>query len=333
MLLDLTKIEPENRDHFVFYATHDMVVYKDGRKIIMDDCSGNHITEVDCPPSHKVYESLDIGDALLLVIGGKYLVYLNKTGARSFFEELPISRVGRVLSDTYESNHKNSLLFAGHLHNKVHFINYDFIDKKRVSQSSSWEVGQVNDIQVVDGKIFALMDNAYLICCDASTGETLWTRFETGKIEPRIIPHEGGLIYACQKLIKVYKDTKAEIIRVPLARPDTLECLRGNSLYYTAKEMKHVCCLDLRSKQLIWEITGTEPITKTITVSGKLNSNIYDMMFVQTPNAVTLINLSLGRVHSHFKMVNVQNIRLTGDHILIHKRSDDTVMISGVPNG
>lgn len=332
-LLDLNKIEPENRDRFVFYATHEMVVYKDGRKIVMDDCSGTRITEVECPSSYKVYESLDVGNALLLVIGGKYLVHLDRLGERSFFEELPISRVGRVLSDTYESSHRNSVLFAGHLHGKVHFINYNFIDKTRVSQSTSWEVGQVNDIQVVDEKIFALMDNAYIICCNASTGETLWTRFETGKIEPRIIPYNNGLIYSCQKLVKVYKDKNVEIIRIPLARPDTLECIRENNLYYTSKEMKHVCCLDLKSKEIIWEITGTEPITKTVAVTGKLHSNIYNMMFIQTPNAVTLINLSLGKVHSHFKMVNLQNIRLTGDHLLIHKRSDETVMIAGVPNG
>lgn len=328
-ILDMTKLEIEHRDKFIFYATHEMIIYKEGRYIVAQNCSGQTLAKVSLPSSYKSYEYLSFDDAVVLLFNGKTLVFVDKYGENSFTDNLPINRIGRSLLHIFPSSQENAIVFAAHLHNNIHFVHYDFITKKRIAQTLSWEVSQVNDARYEDGKIYALMDNTYMVCCDAETCETLWTKFETGHVSPKLLPFGDGVIYACQNLLKVHANKKTEVVRIPLARPNTVELIKGDLVYYTSNDQKHLCCFDLKNKKLIWEITGTEIIKKTISAVGKSDKNVNDMLLLQTDAAVTVINLSLGRVHSHFKLSGLQDIRRTDNHILIH-RLDQTGMLPGV---
>lgn len=328
-ILNLSNLEMEYREYFVLYASKDQIIYRDKQYLVTKSCDDQITSQISIPTIFSHYEYTTLDRLLVFIIGGKYLFY--NDFSKSTIEELSVQRTGKFLSRIYPTEHEDSIITMSNLHGKVHFIIYNILKKKRLFQSSSWEASQINDIVVFKDKIYCLMDNSYIVCCNLNTCETLWTKFETGIINPQLIPSENGIIYCCNGLVRILENKNVQTIHIPLARPSTLERLIDNKLYYTSNSRKNVCCYDLSSKKLIWEITGTNPIIKTIHAYGiDDNKTQNDILITHSSDSLSIVNLTLGRIHSHFRVPGIRDIKLSQNHILIHKQFNYTNILTGI---
>lgn len=332
MKIDLKNYQIEHRDSFIFFASHDFMIYKEGRHIIMSDCQDEIIASVKCPNSFRNYEYFETPDRVVFVFGGKDLLCFMKDDGRVISVDLPVTKIGRIFSEIFPLSNGDSFIAAATLHEKIHFINFDYLTQTRIFQTASWSFSAVADVCSVPGKIYVLLDKTYLVCFETNTGEVLWTRFETGVVQKKILLHKDDLLYTCDNLLKIVSLTGVNTIRIPLARPDTLEYVFGNSLIYTSNNKKHVCCFDLKKKELMWEITGSDEIEKTLPFVGVDGAKESEMMLVKTKNNMALINLESGYIFSQLKMNVGFDVRKTGDHILIHKPAFRTDFLAGIKN-
>lgn len=326
-ILNLKNLELIHKRYFVFYASDKMIVYKDGSFLYAQNCENDIIAKIDCPLMYYQYECLSVENGVVLLFSGKTLIYIDLSGNFTI-DDIPVYKSGRCLLEIFPSAHKNSIILVGYLHKQIHIMAYDFINKKRLYQTSSWEVSQVNDVYCLDNKIYILMNSSYLVCCDASTGETLWTKFESGKIDPRVFPYDNGIIYLCHNVIKIINNDDIKTIQVPLSRPERLEAIINNKLYYVSNNKTHLCCFNLSTEKLEWELPGARNIIKTITCQGISEHKKYNIMLLQASGIIIVLNLDTGTTNNYFPMSNIYNIKKTDNHILIQKQLE-THMLAG----
>jgi len=264
-IISLSGIEKEVRNHFVFYATNELIIYKDRQYILAHTCDGTEICRIRYSGDYKHYESIEFHDAVILIFSGKHLVFIDKYGSNSFNFDIPIEKFGRSLSKIIKAPNDNSIIFGAKLYGRIHFVNFDFMTHKRIWQTSSWEVEYVNN--VVDGghTIYSLMDNTFIVSFDKN-GKTKWTRFESGQSQPSLIPFSDRLLYASEGGLRITDGKNVENIRIPMVRPTSLETLIGDKLYFTTRDKRNIGCYNIKKKEMIWEITGSFPIIKTLTI-------------------------------------------------------------------
>ncbi len=175
--------------------------------------------------------------------------------------------------------------------------------------------------------LYAVLDYSTILSCNMQTGETLWTRFETAKILRGIIPVEGWLFYTSQGFLKKTNGTEQELVRIPLIRLHSIECHIGNELYFTSKEGASLCKYNLQSRKTIWQIHGQHIIEESLQIKNSKNDNL---LLAKTANHVSVINLDKGKSEANIRVANIDRLRRTGDHVLIHKKNGSTVLIPGV---
>ncbi len=335
-IIDLNNVESgiESREHLVFFATNEFIIYKNGLTMEMASCNGEVISTVSLPGDHKQYECLDLDDAVLFLFAGKTIAIIDKYGHEPIKYDLDIYKIGRVINPPLMADDPNRIIIVTRLLERIQIINYDFLDRKRINQTSSWDMSRVNDIivnkSVHSGESYALIDNSFIVSCNIFTGETLWTRFETGHIADKLIFYKNHLLYTSQNILKKSKNGKVDNIRIPLVRIHNLEQILGDNLYFSSNEGKNLCSYSLKESKLKWEIFGNLPIQETMLTKGSDNKRTYDVMLVRTRNHLGVINLTLGKVVANIRVKNIKRIRETGDHILIHKYGQETSMIPGL---
>ncbi len=328
-VINLSKLELEPRQQSIFYATHGFIVYKDRLSLHLADCEGEILNSLRCPPDHRLFECIDLDDAVLFIFAGKQSLVLDKSGNEPIERAMAVEKIGRCVTPLFPSNDPFGVIFGTHIAGNIQFINYDFMGGKRLLQTSSWKMQKISHLAVYKDVIYGLLDNVFLVSCSAITGETFWTRFETGQIAPNLIPHEGGLFYACQGVLKHLENGKSSLTRIPLARVHSLEHKSGDNLYLTSNEGKHLCCYDVKNRELAWEITGQLPIQETLVVQGKRRGRLCEVMAVRTKDHFSLVDLSRGATIYHALSVGIHRIRQTEDHILIHKFHGPTDLLAG----
>ncbi len=329
-VISLSRIEKEIRDHFVFYATNELIIYKDRQNIIAANCDGTEICRSKCPNEYKHYESIEFEDAVILIFSGKHMVFIDKYGSHPFDFDMPVQKFGRSLSRIIKAPSGNSIIFGAKLYGQVHFVNFDFMTRKRIWQTSSWEIAHVNNV-VDDGHtIYSLMDNTFIVALDKTNGETKWTRFESGQSQPDLIPISDSLLYTSEGGLRITDGKKVENIRIPTIRPTSLESLVGDNLYLTTKDKHNVGCYNIKKREMVWEIAGSFPIIKTLTIKGQKDGRIVDVMLVRTKKDVAILNLTDGRAHTFFRADSFTDMHRTGNHVLFHQTKGTTMMIPGV---
>ena len=329
-IINLSKIELEPRQQSVFYATHKFIVYKDHLSLHLANCEGKILNSLRCPPDHRLFECIDLDDAVLFIFAGKQSLVLDKSGNEPIERAMAVEKIGRSVTPLLPSNDPFGVILGTRIAGNIQFINYDFMGGHRLMQTASWKMEKISHLCVRYDTVYGLLDNVFLVSCSAMTGETFWTRFETGQIAPKLIPYEEGLFYACQGVLKRLEDGKSSITRIPLARVYSLEYKAGDDLYLTSNEGKHLCCYNLKDNELSWEITGQLPIQETLVVQGKRRGRLYDIMAIRTKDHFSLVDLSRGTTIYHALSVGIHRIRQTEDHILIHKFHGPTDLLAGI---
>jgi len=329
--IDLSSFKIEERDHIIFYASHDFIIYHQNDHIVSADCNGNIMSNVKCTFNYKNYEMLEFDDSVLLMLGGgQRIIIFDKAGGQPIEHNLPIQKTGRCYTKIFKTNNENSILMGTGLNKKIQFINYDFMSGKRISQSNSLSMNVINDCIVEDNTLYALLDHSFILSLDADTCATKWSRFETGKTNPHLIPYKKGITYVCQNIIRLADETGTiENIHIPLLQPHSVESVVSDKAYMISDEGKSICCCNLQTKSLEWEIKGKSLIHDTITIKGINGSEKIELMIVYIKTGIGLINLSSGQHISSENIQNLLRIRKTADHILLHKPYF-THMIPGV---
>jgi len=326
-IINLEEVGLEHRDHFIFYLSHEMVIFRHRQQIVVSDCQGNELDRTPCPPDYYKYECAETDNDIVIFLGGKTICTVNKlTGKCSIFE-FPVQKLGRNISSIFVSG--GGIIFACTLQGKIHLVNYDIHNELRLYQTSSWAVSKLNDIVEKDNLIYLLMDNSFIACCDKETCETLWTRFEAGTIEPKIVPCQNGIAYVCHNILRITQGKEVQNIKVPAMQINSVQGI-SNNVFLLSQDRKTICSFNIENEDLKWEVNGNEGILETILVKGQYQKVLQDVLFVRTSSYITILNASTGQVNSHFNAHEVTGMKLSHKHILVHKRQNKTDIIGGM---
>jgi len=328
--LELQNITTEDRATSILYATHDFVVYQERNELVLSSCDGNKLSTVPIAVDYLHYECLDLDDALLFMFFGTEILVLDKTGMNPLKHKLNATTMGRCISKIYRFPHSdNQIIFGTQQINRIQFVNYDFMEQNRIVQTASWNASSITDTLLVDTILYAVLDKTTIVAVDMSTGELLWTKFETAEINPGLITYDKYLIYSCHGMLKKTDGDAIQSVRIPLTNVSSILHANDREIYMTSNENKNVICYSLVSEKLIWEIFGKDHIKKGATIKS---SDDEDLLIVQTDKYATLINISAGKSEYNIKTNNIARIRQTGDHLLIQKSTGTCTMIPGLDN-
>jgi outer membrane protein assembly factor BamB len=328
--IDINNIETEDRTTSILYATHDFIVYQERNSIVLASCDGTKLSDVKISIDYLNYECLDLDDALLFVFNGTDILVLDKSGMTPVVSKLNPITIGRCVSKIYKfPETENQIIFGTQQIGRIQFANYDFMENSRVAQTPSWNVAKVTDTLLVDKILYAVLDKSTIVAVDMSTGELLWTKFETAEISPGLVTFDKYLIYTCHGLMKKTDGEETQSVRIPLMSVSSILHANDRNLYMTVNDNQNVICYDLVSDKLKWEIFGNNPILQSVLVKSSSNE---DVISVRTKKHITLINVSSGKSEYNVRTNNIARIRKTGDHLLIQKSTGHSTLIPGIKN-
>lgn len=316
-------------DSTVFYADNLLTIYRDGPYVRAVDDNDEQIAKIRCPSNFKQFESVDLEDSVLLMFSGNVVTLLDKTGIDIDVFTLETNKFGNCVTPMKLSKDKASLVFGTRSRGHIQFVNFDFSNQKRIAQTSSWKMATINDFTIYEDVLYALLDNSFIMTAQISTCESLWNRFETGQIKPKLVPSGKEVYYACGNVLKV-RDPDVKSIKIPLVRVNSVEAKFGNLVIMTSMGGLSLCCYDITKEEVKWEIRSNLAIQQTlptkILVGGKAN----DAVIVRTKDHVTIVDCIKGKNVFHAKFENIARIRQTGSHLLLHKYNGSTGVIPGV---
>jgi hypothetical protein len=330
-ILDINKIGKITRNQLVFFATHDYMIYKSSSILVHSSCGDEIINTNSLPRDCNNYECLEFDDIIIFVFAGKEVVIIDKSGHQPIAYKIDHRKIGRIYTRLLASPHEpNHVIFGTRWDTKVQFMCYDFMDQSRICQTSSWDMDRINYICTNDQFIYALLDSTFIVCADMSTGETAWTRFEAGVISANILAYGNSLLYACHNVLKIITNNKVENINIPLVKIHTLECIVGNNLYFTSNQGYNIGSYDLLNRRVNWEIPGNFAIKETLLTKGFNGKEIHDVLLLRMHKRLGVIDLTQGKSVHFTKINNISKMRITHDHILLHKSIPETDIIPGL---
>jgi outer membrane protein assembly factor BamB len=324
-ILDLNSLGPEQRDAFVFYASSSFIIYKSDVNIDKSSCDGSLLSRFPCPVDYHYYDFAETPNGILFMLGGKTLAFIGHDNSVLFHDISP--SLGVIVTKIYA--YDGYCIFGTRLANRVQFIKYDYKNKARMCQTSSWPMAKINDTIVYGNLLYALLDNALLVCCDMSNGQTLWTRVETSLVNKNLLLYKGKLLYCNQGLLKIVQEGKSQNRRIPFTLPTSLFCEINDNLYYLCNNGLNMACYNLHTSTLAWEIEGNVPIDMPLRVRGK-QSSIDDVALIKIGDDIAFVNLTYGKMIYTIPRPNIKGFRETADHVLIHKHDGTTELLPGI---
>lgn len=327
-MIDINNLEIDTRNTFILFATHDFIIYREKNKVVLASCNEEKLSEVVVAGDCTRYQCADLGDAVLFVFNGTDIVIIDKSGMMPIQHVIDPLKIGRCVTEVYPWQ-DNQIVFGTRQMSRTQFLTYDFIEQKRIAQTASWEIGSVTDTYFdrQTGTLYAVLDNSIIVAHDVRTGEKIWTKFETAKINPGILMYDGDLFYTCQGLLKRTDGNEISSIRIPAVKACSVEWTHGRNIYFTSNENKNLCCYNVESQKLKWEIHGQQAIKESAHVKG---TDKADILFVRTQDYVGIINLTTGKSESAIRTRGITKLCKTDDHLLIQKTSNETVLVPEV---
>jgi hypothetical protein len=322
---NINNLESENRTTPILFATHEFIIYRDQNKIVLASCSGTILSEtiVKCDCSN--YQYLDLHDAVLFIFNGTTVLLIDKDGMLPLQHMLNPMNMGKCITPLFQWG-ENQIIFGTKHIGQIQFIAYDFVAEQRITQTASQEADIVKDLYFDQefGILYALLDNSMLVAYNMKTGEKLWNKFETAKINRGILLYNGDLYYSAQEMIKKTDGKRIEAIRIPLVNVSSLEYSVGRNIYLTANNHKNICCFDAMTKTLVWQIHGHDFLLGSLPVMSTDGS---EKLLVYAKNYLSFIDLNKGQSESIIRSQNIVKAHQTEDHLLVQKSSNETLLI------
>lgn len=325
--LDLENLKSEDRTESILYATHEIMIYRESNQILLGSPTEGVMTAITAPVDHAKYELIDLNDAVLFVFNGLEIILIDKSGMEPHKQKLDPIKIGRCITKLFPSNDSNRVIFGTNQGERIQFVNYDFMSNERISQTASWRVSTITDLCVSNMILYAVLDNSIIVACDMNTGETLWTRFETGTINRGIVAHNGFLAYCCQGLLKKVQDKDIQTTRIPLINASSIEHQDTRNIYITSNDNQNIGCFYTVNNHLKWQVYGRKKILDSVVVQDTKGN---DILLAQTDDYVAIVNLTTGSSEYSIRTKNLYRLRVTGDHVVIQKSKGGVTLISGV---
>ena len=324
--LNLTPLEIEAKNKVIFYVTKDFIIYREKSSIVLESCEGEIKSSVACPSDFRNYEALDVGDAILLVLGGTTVILFYKDGYQPVKYCLDQHKVGKVVSEIFPSKNKNAIIFCTQLNDKMQIIIYDFMGQKKIAQSASRKFYKLISMCSDEKQICCLFDYSFIVGCDIETCETIWTRFEASLIYPNLIPYNKSIIYTCNGILRKYGE-KIENVSIPSVTVSKIFSIVDDNIIMTSNKNNNLISFNLQDNSIKWELVGNEIIFDGIITKGKVGQNIIDAIILHIRDHISIVNLDIGRSSYNNRSNNVYRVRQTGDHIIMNKRNYETDII------
>lgn len=325
-ILKLDSCDIEQRNRAVFYASSEYMIYKSGSNIVCSTCDEEVLAETRCPDGFILFTTWETASQIGFVFNKKDIVVYDKIQYKFYKSKIGL---GECITDPIHVG-SNSLFFATRLHGKTQFVNYDFMNEKRISQTKSWDLKTVTSICRDSSLCYAVLDRSLLVCCDINTGETKWTRFEASKIGEDIFAHENRIFYCCNNSLKINNQKKLETVRVPLLDLSSAIALENNIVYAKSNEYQNMCAFNPSNKKLEWEARGTNIISQCIIAKGRDGRGVKPIAILRCVNQLNIIDLTSGASVFSINIHDMFKIRITGDHVLVSCYGEKSKLISGI---
>lgn len=328
--IDIEKFELEPRNYAIFYSSDDFIVYKQGNLIKVADCDGTIKYGITPPPDWRHFEVIDLDDKVLIIFAGKDVVVLDKYDGNPLSYSLDHHKIGKCTTSIFAGSNPEEIVFGTYIRGGLQVLTYNYMQRSRVCQSASMKMSEFTDFRVYGSKSYSLMDNTYIVCTDILTGETIWKRFETSNIKPKLQMLKNNLIYTCHGAIKQIKDDKVDNLKIPFVKVSSIELVSKNYIYFTCNDNATLMCYDNKKSEVKWEIKNLNPIQQSVHVVGMFAGDTRDLLVTRAADQMSLIDLSTQQVLYRTQSNGISRIRQTGQHILLHKNSNQTDIIAGV---
>jgi len=330
--LDLENLNLDERKELILFATHDFMIYRHRNYLKLGSCDDELLSELALAVDFTKFSAVDLNDAVVFLFTGTDMAIIDKDGLQPIHHKLDPVKIGQVITPIFPSEDTDCVIFGTKQANRVQFVTYNFMEQKRSCQTAFWNVSRVTDIRVDTSSeiLYAVLDYSTIVACDMTTGETLWTKFETATVSKGLLLHEGKLLYSCQGLLKQTNGKQTETIRIPILSVSSLEHNSDRCVYFSTNDTKNLACYDLQASMLLWEVYGRQPILNSIPAKSK---NGISILVLQTEDYLALINLSSGQAEKHIRTTNISRIVETGDHILVFKQTGTTALLPGTVGG
>jgi hypothetical protein len=325
--VDLAKWGLEERDHHVFYATHDYILYKEGQFVRLADCSGQIITEEQCPFDYRQFDCVEFPDCIVLLIGGRHVMMLDKDGMKSVHHEIDVTKYGRIVTGIHATPNEN-IVFGTVANDKCQFIIYDFASGNRVAQSPSWKSNVINALLVSGNLLYGLLSQSFFVACNLKTGENVWKKFETATTKSSIQVIDDRLIYASEGVIKTLRNGKASVTSVPTILPKSVEAVIKERIILTSGTQ--VSCFNTRTDHLDWELKTKEPIAESIRVRGKTVNGNVNAIISRSNSQILAIDVDAGRIMQAHQTTGGYKLHASHDHVILNRSNEQTTLIPGV---
>ena len=313
----------EVSSNVIFYS-NDISIYKKDRNIVLYNNKGEILSVSSAPIDSDRYEVIDLIDSVLIVFSGKSITIVDKLGGTHISYQLDPIRIGRCITKPLFCD-RNHIILGTKVKDRVQFVNYNFMSQSRDSQTTSWKVFGISSATLLDKKIFGILDDSLLVCCNAETGENLWSRFEAAKIQKGIFWHKNKILYTVQGLLRSVWMSEVQNTVIPSVRLSSLEHIDGNILYATSKEGSAICSIDLNENKILWE-TNTKFIVETCFVPVKYENEVTNCIIARTTESIIFINASNGMMLHSIRVSNASQMRFTENFLLVN-HTDGTIII------
>lgn len=299
-MFDISEIKFNDNDNIVFYSRKDTIIYKNIPNIIIND-KKQYIKELD------LFKHTKIDNSLLLSFGSD-LIIVNDDITIIDIKYKPITKI-------FANN--NTLVFGSILGDMFHYVIYDLLTQTRLCQTQSVKTKTLSS-KATDKYIYSLLSNSQLICYNYSA-EQIWKRFEPQYIIPGLEVYNGNLLYCCNNQIKITDGKNVESINVIDAKLNKFEGLLNNNAIFLCNNKKGLCCFNIATKTLLYEIKvhDQDSINLTLLTKAKYRKNIIDVLLFATKTHFGVVDIIRGSILYFIPMPRIKEI-FEFDDLIVH---------------
>jgi hypothetical protein len=298
----------------VFYSSKNIMIYRSDNGITFQ----NTEKKIDIPLKNNYTVYAEEYKNKTLIISGNSGILVDENGKYEnidFKNIVPISKP--VIID-------DKLLFVSSMGNLCHFVVYDLIKRKRILQTQSIEFSSIySDISKND--FYLLVNNSNLICYDIN-GQIKWKKFDKTKIANGIKYYKGNLIYYAGNQIKIINGENTQTIDIPDIKIDEISVLYNDSLFALCNDKKNICCIDLLSGYLKYEIKTLKPIKNIILTSMNIDNINRKILCFNNDTHIGIIELSVVKTTIYDPIEKIRDIMANKELIINTYKGDSYIL-------
>lgn len=318
-MFDIDRLVFTSVPNRIYSSTGDWVVSQNARQMQVSDCSGKVKHIFPTPDDAAGCEFVETSEQFVFVFSGRTMIAISKLTGETKSHSINLSKVGKCITPLAAVG--SNVVFGTKGVNRTQLVLYDPWKEMRVFQTASWKLDEITDFYCVNGNTIAVLNNTLLVNVDMNTGESKFTRFESGRINKSVKPHNGGILYPIQGLLTFFKPPDATRITIPGQRVGTLFDIIDNRVICSSHDQMELICFDLPLKTLAWKTPSSSVIRDVIAIK----TTDGPALVVRLDGYLTIVEFQTGVILRSEK-VESSHIRLTGKNLILSKNNSSIVL-------